>query len=135
MSNVKKTLVSDQSDLKPGDHVTVEFGGTVVDVGTGPLGGVTINHGETEEWTSEVYLGYIADAIANPSHVTVEKVSETPEFELNQIWEDPDTATRFAVYFAAVPRMNKLISLSSGSVYDELSFHNLFPKAELVLDA
>lgn len=136
MSNVKKTLVSDQGDLKPGDRVRVEFEGVVRNTKGSEFsdyGGLVINHGE-QSFYSEVFLG-TDDTSSKDTHVTVEKITEIPELKLGQVWDSTDGKERFLVRTETPPNGLWFYCANNSAVLNPEVFFNLYPDAELILDA
>lgn len=126
--------ITSKDQLEPGDRIRVSFEAKVntfdaYDQCTQVHH--TYGDGENTYWSSYLYFNDDFEDIG----LTVEKLVSTPELKTGQVWEDPGPGRRFSVYLDSVTGTSKVVSLDDGATFTSLSFHTLFPNAELILDA
>ena len=133
MTNIKRIPVTEDTELAPGDRIRVEFEGKIASLDEYDLC-ARVRHvvdGEETMYASYIYINDDPEDIG----LTVEKLVETPDLKLGQVWQHSDSGERFSVYSDAVPGTNRVISLNSGATFSKMSFQTLYPNAELILDA
>ena len=126
--------ITSKDQLKEGDRIRVSFEAEVFFLDSYDQC-TSVNHfdgdGKNTHWCSYLYFNDDFDDIG----LTVEKLVSTPELKTGQVWQDTGPGRRFSVYLDPATGTSKVVSLNDGATFTSMSFHTLFPNAELILDA
>ena len=126
MVETKWVRVTNQSTLSEGDRVRVTFEGEVVETNGGTYAGVLINHGDANQYLSEVFVGTRPN-----TGVNLEKMS-LPEVKPGQVWAAGDV--RFLAYRDEFQDQLYLVD-PDGMTRTPVEFFNSFETPEMILDA